>query len=69
MTQGVTLIFSYICRPGSFFGFKILNLNIFFYMKICGYFFFVSSQNWTKIRGHFYFLKVKVQNGGYFWGC
>ena len=34
-----------------------------------------SSQNWTILRGHFYtlilgsFLKVKVQNGGYFLGC
>ena len=38
MTQGVTLIFSYIRRPGSLFWIQILNFNIFFGMKICGYF-------------------------------
>ena len=27
---GCTLIFLYICRPRPFFGFKILNFNIFF---------------------------------------
>ena len=35
--------------------------------------FFGYSQNWTIIRDHFYaffgsFLKVNVQNGGYFLG-
>ena len=27
--EGGTLIFAYICKLGSFFGFKILNFNIF----------------------------------------
>ena len=36
--------------------------------------FWGSSQNWTILRGYYYaflclFVKVKVQNGGYFWGC
>ena len=68
---------------GHFFGFKILNFNIFWSFRkkwtifgvwrFCVYF-LGSSQNWTIFRGHFYalcilgsFLKVKVQNGGIFW--
>ena len=72
-----TLIFSYInVGSGHLFGFKILNLIIlgfFRKMNIFGYKDFVgifggSSQNWTLFVGHFYAF-VKVQNGGYFWGC
>ena len=48
------------------------KLNILGDMKIL-WIFLGSSQNWTIFRGHFYafgsFLKVKVQNRGYFWGC
>ena len=66
---GGTLIFSYICRLGSFFlvfGFEILNFNIFGGFQKNKYFFgyeyFVdiflgSSQNWTIFRGHFYAFK------------
>ena len=51
--QGGTLIFSYIRRLGSFFGFRIVNFNIFggfqkndyfLGMKICGYFFGVITK-------------------------
>ena len=65
---GGTLIFSYICWPRLFLGFKILNfnifggfrkLNIFWGMKLLWIFFWGSSQNWT----------IKVQTGGYFLGC
>ena len=61
--RGVTLIFSCICRLGSFFGVQILNFNIFggfqkneyfWGMKILWIFFGGSPQNWTIIRGHFY---------------
>ena len=79
---GGTLIFSYIHRLGSFFGFKILNLTILFgggggggqkNEYFWGYEYFVeicwgSSQNWTIIRGRRPFLKVKLQNGRYFFG-
>ena len=53
---GGTVICSYICRLGSFLGFKILIsifLGIFRKMNILGYF-GGSSQNWTIFRGHFY---------------
>ena len=60
---GGTLIFSYIRRLRSFFGFKILKINIFdfFLEKIiifgvqifCGYSLGLS-QNWTIFSGHFY---------------
>ena len=41
---------------------------IFRVRRFCGYF-WGSSQNCAIFRGHFYaFLKVKVQNGGYFGG-
>ena len=79
MTQGVTLIFSYICRPGSFFGFKILNLNIFFYMKICGYFFFLFLHKiGLKLGVISIFLRSRYRMGdifgvakisNIFWGC
>ena len=49
---------------GTYFGFKILNFNIFFGifrklnifvgMKILWILFWGSSQNWTIFRGHFY---------------
>ena len=60
---GGTLIFSYIRRLGSLFGFKILNFNILLGFQKNKYFFryedFVdifwgSSQNLTIFRGHFY---------------
>ena len=48
---GGTLIFSYIHRLGSFFGFKILNLTIFggFQKK---YFFGGMKILWIFLRGH-----------------
>ena len=58
-----TLIFSYIRRLGSFFGFKILNFNIFWGFQKNKYFlgyedfvdtFLGSSQNWTIFKGYFY---------------
>ena len=58
-----TLILSYIRRRGSFFGFKILNFNIFGGFQKNEYFwgyenfvdnFLWSSQNWTSFRGNFY---------------
>ena len=42
-------------------------MNIFGYKDFVGIF-GGSSQNWTLFVGHFYAF-VKVQNGGYFWGC
>ena len=60
---GGSLIFSYIRRLGPFFGFKILNFNIFWGFQKNKYFwgyenlvdiFWGSSQNWTIFRGHFY---------------
>ena len=60
---GGTLIFSYIRRLGSFFGFKIMNFIIFWGFQkneyFLGYEYFVdifwgSSQNSTIFRGHFY---------------
>ena len=66
--MGGTLIFSYIRWLGSFFGFKILNINIFFFWgggggvkkliifgvrRFCGYSLGLS-QNWTIFSGHFY---------------
>ena len=56
---GSTLIFSHIRRLGPFFGFKILNFNIFWgFQKMnifLGYVDFVdifwgSSQNWASLR-------------------
>ena len=59
---GVTLIFSYIYVGwGHFWGFKILNFNIFGGGSEIseGYEDFVdmSLQNWTGFRGHFYTFK------------
>ena len=63
MPRGGTLIFSYIRRFCPFFGFKILNFNIFWGFQKNKYFlgyencvdtFLGSSQNWTIFRGHFY---------------
>ena len=60
---GGTLIFSYIRRLGSFFGFNILNFNIFWGFQKNKYsfgyedlvdIFFGSSQIWTIFEGHFY---------------
>ena len=60
---GGTPIFSYIRRLGPFFGFKILNFDIFLSFQKNKYFwgdenfvdiFLGSSQNWTIFRGHFY---------------
>ena len=59
---GGNLIFSYILRLRSFFGFKMLNFNIFGSFQknkyFWGYedfveFFLRSSQIWTIFRGHF----------------
>ena len=78
------LIFSYIRKLGPFyFWFKILNFNIFGGFQKNEYFFLY--ENFVDIfLGHHkiglylggpflcilgYFLKVKVQNGGYFWDC
>ena len=55
-------MFSYIWRLGSFLGSKSLNfhilmfflkMNIFGSMKILRLF-FMSSQNWASLSGHFY---------------
>ena len=62
-SQGGSLIFSYIRRLGSFFGFKILNFNIFGGFQKNKYFlgyedfvdiFWGSSQIWTIFRGNLY---------------
>ena len=76
---GVLLYFHTYVGSGHFLGFQILNFNIILGFQKNEYFlgyedfvdiFWGSSQNWTIFRGHFYlFLKVKVQNGGYFLGC
>ena len=80
---GGTLIFSHIRRFGLFFGFKILNFNIFGGFQkneyFLGYEDFVdifggSSQNWASLRVismlfRVFFLKVNVQNWDIFWGC
>ena len=58
-SQGGTLIFSYIRRHGSFLGFNFLNFNI-----VLG---FQKNRYFLGILGSF--LKVNVQNGGYFLGC
>ena len=66
---GDTLIFPYVRRPGYFFGFKILNFNIFWGFQKTEYFwgyedfvdiFCRSSQNWTLYRGHFYSFKCQI---------
>ena len=58
---GGTLLFLYIRRLVSFFGFTILNFNIFggcqkndFGYEACVDIFGGSSQNWTIFRDHFY---------------
>ena len=57
---GGTEIFIYIRRLGPFWGFKILNFNIFGgfqkYHYFWGYedFVDISLQNWTGFRVHFY---------------
>ena len=79
---GCTLIFSFIRKLRSFFKVQSFEFQYFWGFQKNEYFLgcedFVddilgSSQNWTMFRGQFYallgaFLKVKVQNGGYFWG-
>ena len=71
---GGTLIFSHIRRLWLFFG--VQNFEFQYFGAFSEDFvdiFRGSSQNWTIFRGHFSilgsFLKVKVQNGGYFLGC
>ena len=80
---GGTLIFSYIRRLGPFFGFKILNFDIFLGFQKNKYFlgyenfvdiFWESSKNWTIFRGHFYafqglFLRSRYRIGDIFLGC
>ena len=79
---GGTLIFSHIRRLGPFFGFKILNFNIFWGFQKNEYFLGVlrfvnifggSSQNWASLRVismlFRVFFKVKVQNWDIFLGC
>ena len=61
---GGTLKFLYYVGSGYFFGFKILNFNIFggFQKKMLGGggyedfvdIYFGSQQNWPIFRGHFY---------------
>ena len=72
---GGTLIFSYIyVGSGHFWGFKILNFNIFGgfqkYHYFLGYedFVDISLQNWTGFRGHFYTFQGQCAGWGYFWG-
>ena len=71
---GGTLIFSYIyVGLDHFWGFKILNFNIFWgfqkYHYFCGgmnVLWIYHYQNWTGFRGHFYtfqIFKVNVQDG------
>ena len=73
--EGGTLIFSYIRRLGSFFGFKTLNFNIFGGFQKNEYFwgyedfvdiFWGSSQNWTIFRCHF--LRARYRMGDIFGG-
>ena len=66
---GDTQIFSYILRPGLFFGFKILNFNIFGGMKILWIFFGGHHKIGLYLEVISMHLRVKVQNGGYFLGC
>ena len=74
--EGGTLILSCIHRFGTFFGLKLLNLNIlevFRTMNILGFFqnneyFWGSSQNSAIFRGHFYaflglFLRSRYRMG------
>ena len=70
---GCPLIFSHIRRLGPFWGSKILNFNVFFWVRrCCGYFFGVITKlDWFLrlflcILGSF--LEVNVQNGDIFWG-
>ena len=75
---GVTLIFSHIRRLGPFFGFKILNFNIFWgfqkneyfleVLRFCGYF-LGSSQNGASLSNLGSFFTVKLQNLDIFLGC
>ena len=63
-SQGGTLTFLYIRRLGLFFGFNILNFNIFWgfqknkyflgYEDFVDMFWGVSPQNWPIFRGHLY---------------
>ena len=80
---GVLWYFHTYIGSGHFWGLKILNLNIFrgfqkseYFLgvwRFCGKFLgIIKKLNY--IKGSFLcilgsFLKVKVQNGGYFWGC
>ena len=83
VSQGGTLIFSYIRRLGPFFWvqnsefqyFLGFQKNEYFWgvFRFCGYF-FGSSQNWTSLRVismqfRVFFFKVKVQNWDIFLGC
>ena len=65
---GGDLIFLYIRRLGPIFLFKSLNFNIFLEFSETEYFCGVIT-NWTILCILWSFLKVKVQNGGYFLGC
>ena len=77
--RGSTLIISHIRRLGPFFGFKILNFNIFQKNEyFLGQEDFVdislgSSQNWASFRfisiQFRVFLRSKVQNLDIFLGC
>ena len=79
--QGGGTLFSHIRRLGPFFGFKILNFNIFFgfQMNIFGGYedfvdiFWGSSQNWASLKvismQFRVFFKVKTQNWDIFLGC
>ena len=81
--MGGTLIFSYIRRLGSFLGVQNFEFQYFWgfserfifwgVLRFCGYFWGVITKL-NYIKGSFLcilgsFLKVTVQNGGYFWGC
>ena len=55
--------------PGYFFGFKISNFNIFAGMKILWIFFGGNHKFGLYLEDISMHLRVKVQNGGFFWGC
>ena len=70
------MIFSYIRRLGHFLGSKFLIMgfqkNEYKNIRFCGYFLghhkiglYLGAISICSLG---YFLKVKVQNGGYFWG-
>ena len=72
---GGELRFSYIFVGWDhFWGFKILNFNIFGgfqkYNYFWGYedFVDISLQNWTGLRGHFYTFQCQCAGWGYYLG-